>query len=200
MSAVDESVFEPVGGDSPRSLLARIVAASNRCLEDEVAAGRFRSDLFYRLNVISFHVPPLRERKRVIPDLVDRFLAEFFAGRDVPAPRLSREAQTALEAYDWPGNVRELRNVIERTVAFCHGPEIEVSDLPHAVTEGSQSETRQPGQLRHAANLLHARANTEVQLILDTLSRNGDNRSRTARDLGISRVTLYKKLHKYGLI
>src|SRR5437763_7432295 len=133
LRAADERLFEPVGSDRPQPVRARLVAASNAPLEAEVAAGRFRADLYYRLNVVGFYLPPLRERAGAVAALAGRFLAEF-AGRDRPdVAGLSAGAVRALGGYGWPGNVRELRNVVERAVALCQGPVVERADLPEPV-------------------------------------------------------------------
>src|SRR5262249_55354365 len=131
--AVDDRLFEPVGANRPQPLQARIIAVSNVPLELEVAGGRFRPDLYFRLNVVSFLLPPLRQRPEVIPALVDRCLAEFAAGTGRAVRGITAEALHALEAYPWPGNVRELRNVIERAVALCPGPVLGRADLPEAI-------------------------------------------------------------------
>src|SRR5262249_40681950 len=114
LRAVEERLFEPVGSNVSLPVQARLIAASNRALEAEAAAGRFRSDLYYRLTVISFTLPPLRDRRETIPGLAREFVAEFAArtGREVAG--ISTEAHSAMLSYDWPGNIRELRNVIER--------------------------------------------------------------------------------------
>src|SRR5262249_18983745 len=130
LRAVDERVFEPVGSNKPQPLRARLIAVSNAPLEQEVAAGRFRGDLYYRLNVVGFYLPPLRDRRAAIAPLAGQFLAEF-AARNRPDVRgLAAPAVRALEGYGWPGNVRELRNVVERAVALCPGPEVLLRDLP----------------------------------------------------------------------
>src|SRR5439155_11666153 len=126
-------VFEPVGANKTQPLRARLVAAANVSLEEEAAAGRFRTDLYYRLNVVSFYLPPLRERRAAVAPLARKFLAEF-AARNRPDLRgLTSEALRALERYPWPGNVRQLRNVIERAAALCPGPDVLLADLPESV-------------------------------------------------------------------
>ena len=133
LRAVDDRVFEPVGSNTTQPLRARLIAASNVPLDREVEAGRFRSDLYYRLNVVGFRLPPLRDRRQAIAPLVAQFVMEF-AARNRPDVRgLARAAMRALEEYAWPGNIRELRNVIERAVALCAGPEVLLRDLPEAV-------------------------------------------------------------------
>jgi DNA-binding NtrC family response regulator len=133
LRAVDERVFEPVGANQGQRLRARLVAASNAPLEEEVTAGRFRADLFYRLNVVSFHLPPLRERPATVAPLARKFLAEFMARNRPDLRRLADEAMALLEGYSWPGNIRQLRNVIERAAALCPGPDVLSSDLPETI-------------------------------------------------------------------
>jgi two-component system response regulator PilR (NtrC family) len=133
LRAVDERAFEPVGGNTVRPVQARLIAAANVPLEREVAEGRFRSDLYYRLGVVGLHLPPLRERPAAVAGLANRFLAEF-AARGRPEVRgFSAAALGSLRSYSWPGNVRELRNVVERAVALCRGPDVLLEDLPDIV-------------------------------------------------------------------
>src|SRR5262245_9955680 len=130
LRAVDDRVFEPVGSDMLLPLRARIIAVSSIPLEREVAADRFRADLYYRLNIVSFRLPPLRERRSTIACLAAQFL-EQFGSRKIPnVTDIDPQALSILEAYAWPGNIRELQNVIERAVALTPGPGIKVSDLP----------------------------------------------------------------------
>jgi two-component system response regulator AtoC len=133
LRAVDDRTFEPVGSNTAHPLRARIIAASNVPLDREVDAGRFRSDLYYRLNVVGFRLPPLRDRRAVIAPLVAQFVLEFAARNRPDVHGLARPALRALEEYPWPGNIRELRNVIARAVALCAGPEVLLRDLPEAV-------------------------------------------------------------------
>jgi two-component system response regulator HydG len=191
LRAVEERAFEPVGSNKTLPLQARLIVATNRSLEQEVAAGRFRSDLYYRFNVVAFYVAPLRERSRVIPTMARRFITEFATRNGVHVHRIATAALQALEEYHWPGNVRELRNVIERAVALCPGQEIHLEDLPEAmraavpVIEGPLSQTKEEA---------------ESARITEALEKHGNNRLRAAAELGISRMTLYNKLRKYNLI
>jgi len=237
LRVVEERAFEAVGSNKTLRLQARLIVASNRPLEREVAAGRFRSDLFYRLNVVAFDIPPLRERIAVVPALARAQLADHAARNGRPVDDIAPAAMRALLAYAWPGNVRELRNVIERAVALGHGSMIELDDLPEhlhtpvaavaippapatspvPVPAGSPSDflaamavsvaapdvgPRAPqGRLTAArSTFAESKDQTERALIAEALERNSDNRLRAAADLGISRMTLYKKLHKYGLM
>jgi transcriptional regulator with PAS, ATPase and Fis domain len=193
LQAVEERVFEPVGSNKSLPLQARLIVATNRPLEQEVAAGRFRSDLYYRLNVVAFYLPPLRERASVIRAMVSQFISEFATRNGAQVYGIAPAALQALEGYHWPGNVRELRNIVERAVALCPGQEIQLEDLPEAIrpvgpapaTEGTLSQTKEEAESARISN---------------ALEKHGNNRLRAAAELGISRMTLYKKLHKYGLL
>ena len=135
LRAVDDRVFEPVGSERGQPLRARLIAATNALLDDEVAAGRFRADLYFRINVVGFYLPPLRERRDLIVPLATKFLTEL-AVRNRPDVRgVSPEVLNALQQYSWPGNIRELRNVIERAVALCPGPDVQLLDLPEAMRQ-----------------------------------------------------------------
>jgi two-component system response regulator HydG len=210
LRAVDERVFEPVGANKGQALGARLVAASNAPLEAEVAAGRFRADLYYRLNVVSFYLPALRERQSAVAPLAHKFLAEF-AARNRPDLRgLTAEAVRALENYPWPGNVRQLRNVIERAAALCLGPDVLLADLPEALRCPPPSAAAVEPRMQHPAPVLarepvcltlsQSKAEAEMLRITEALRKHGNNRLRAAAELGISRMGLYKKLHKYGLL
>jgi DNA-binding NtrC family response regulator len=206
LRAVEERVFEPVGSNETLPVQARLIAACNRPLEREVQAGSFRADLYYRLNVIGFYLPPLRERPGMIQHLADTFLADCAARNGRPVHGITREALRILEQYPWPGNIRELRNVIERAVALCPGPYIGPRDLPEALclaASGTLNGAQHPRPLEAptpASALRHARGEAEAALILHVLRKHGNNRLRAALELGISRRTLYKKLHRYGLM
>jgi DNA-binding NtrC family response regulator len=193
LRAVEERVFEPVGSNKTLPLEARLIVATNRSLEEEVEAGRFRSDLYYRLNVVAFYLPPLRERSGVIGAMVTRFIKEFVTRNAGQVQGIAAPALHALEAYDWPGNIRELRNVIERAVALCPGPEIQVADLPEAMRPAGNAPASE-------GTLSQTKEGAESARITEVLSKHGNNRLRAAAELGISRMTLYKKLHKYGLL
>jgi two-component system response regulator HydG len=216
LRAVDERLFEPVGSNQPLPLRARLMAVSNAPLDQEVLAGRFRPDLYYRLDVVGFYLPPLRERKAAIAPMCHRFLAEF-ASRNRPdiigmAPGVLR----ALEDYDWPGNVRELRNAIERAVALAKGPLLTRGDLPALVLSAAsklRKQTTSDSTACHCtacdstgdvqgfdgSTLTEAREEVEIQRIHAALKKHRNNRLLAAAELGISRMGLYKKLHKYGL-
>lgn len=204
LRAVEERVFEPVGSNRPQPLRARLIAATNRELEAEVTAGRFREDLYYRLNVVGFCLPPLRERAGVIPSMVRQFVAEFAARNGRQVHGIAAEAIPALQAYDWPGNVRELRNVLERAVALCPGTEIQLSDLPEPIQRLADSlpsaAPAAPASQAFPGTLAQTKEDAEAARITAALARHRNNRLRAAAELGISRMTLYKKLYRYGLM
>jgi two-component system response regulator HydG len=205
LQVVEERVFEPVGSNKVRPMQARLLAASNRILEREVEAGRFRADLYFRLNVVAFDLLPLRERHEEIPGLATNFMTEFADRNGRAVHGIAAEAMGALQGYAWPGNIRELRNVIERAVALCPGPIIQLPDLPETVRSGAAHHSGNS----HAGRALTptpvspletARERAELARIMEALQRSGNNRLRAAVELGISRRTLYKKLHRYGLL
>jgi DNA-binding NtrC family response regulator len=204
LRVVEERLFEPLGSNRTARLEARLIVASNRDLEEEVAAGHFRSDLYYRLNVVAFHLPPLRERRHIIRPLAEQLVRDFAARNGRPVRGIAAEAMRALESYDWPGNIRELRNVIERAVALCAGPLIGVADLPQALRPAAEAGApalalASPPAVE-AGPLARAKEAAEAQRISAALQKHNNNRQRAASELGISRMTLYKKLHRYGLM
>ena len=138
LRVLTDQSYHRVGGQRPVKVDVRVLSATSRNLADEIAAGRFREDLYYRLNVVPVRIPPLRERREDIPELVNHFLARFAAERRIPTPTLSDEAMAALQAHDWPGNVRQLRNIIERTMILAPGDRvgcIEVDLLPPEILD-----------------------------------------------------------------
>jgi transcriptional regulator with PAS, ATPase and Fis domain len=204
LRAVDERVFEPVGANKVQPLRARLIAASNAPLEHEVNAARFRADLFYRLNVVSFYLPPLRERRSVVAGLARKFLEDFAARNRPDLQGITDEVLSALENHHWPGNVRELRNVVERAAALCQGPELLVSDLPESLLcqaskPAAAGGPPAPDLDSGTRTLAETKAEAEVLRITEVLRKNNNNRLRAAAELGISRMGLYKKLHKYRL-
>jgi two-component system response regulator HydG len=207
LRAVDDKVYEPVGSERPQALHARVIAASNTPLEAEVSAGRFRADLYFRINVVGFYLPALRDRKAAIASLAHKFLTELAARNRPDIHGITPDAVRALEGFCWPGNIRELRNVIERAVALCAGPLIQLADLPEAIRCGTVSgETRSVpanfGLVERTMKdptLSQTKEAAELTRIKEALAKHNNNRLRAASELGISRMGLYKKLHKFGL-
>jgi DNA-binding NtrC family response regulator len=197
LRAMGERRVEPVGAVQSLAVRARIIAASNVSLENEVADGRFRADLFYRLNVVRFHMPALRERPLAIAPLANRFLTDYAKRNKLPVRGFRPEVLAVVECYDWPGNIRELRNVVERAAALCEWTEIGLDDLPPHL-QGIVP-VRRPVS-KASAPLHRSREEAEITQIKGALQKHGNNRLRAAEELGISRMGLYKKLHKYGLI
>ena len=194
LRAVQEREVTPLGASRPIKVDVRIIAASNTDLEQALAAGTFRKDLFYRLNVVPIHLPPLKERRDDIPLLVEHLVAVFSAAYKVQPKRLTAEALDKLVAYAWPGNVRELQNVIERLFALRHGQEITAADLPSPIGELAQAEPH-----FDAWTDLPSLASMERSLISAALRRAGGNKNEAARLLKIDRQRLYRKIEKYRL-
>ncbi len=190
LRALERREFRRVGGTSKIKVNLRVVAAANVSLEDGVAAGRFRADLYYRLKVLSLVVPALRERKEAIPILAERFLAEVTRSAHLPAKRLSSEALAQLERFDWPGNVRELRNVMESLALTRSRSTIELEDLPAYLREISGGSLRIP--------VGTSLGEVERQLIQRTLDSYPTVKE-SARVLGIGLRTLHSKVRRYGL-
>ena len=196
LRTLDEQRFSPVGGDEPITVDARVIAATNKNLEEEITKGNFREDLFYRLNVIPFYVPPLRERKEDVPQLARHFLREFSAAYSRHTREISDDAVEVLMRYAWPGNVRELRNVIERMVIMNPTiTKLERKHLPPLVyRDGSRR-----GVSAEFSTLQQARAAYERDYILRKLDDNHGNVSRTAEALGLERSHLYRKMKALGI-
>jgi two-component system, NtrC family, nitrogen regulation response regulator NtrX len=195
LRSLEEQAFERVGGKETIKVDVRVIAASNRDLAALIAEGRFREDLYYRLNVIPIEVPPLRARKDDIPLLVEHFIAVFCHENGKAAKRLSGEALAYFLAYDWPGNIRELRNMVERLVIMAPRETIEPDDLPPPLRPKALGET--PSGV--ARSLREARDNFERAYILAELRVHDFNMTRTAERLGIERSHLYRKIKAYRI-
>ena len=196
LRALEERAFERVGGKDTIRVDVRVIAASNRDLEGLIRDGRFRDDLYYRLNVIPIEVPPLRERRDDVPALVDHFVALFCAENGKRAKAISGEALAYFLAYDWPGNVRELRNMVERLVIMAPGDVIDADHLPAPLRP---KDAPGPGAEPRERSLREARDHFERSYILAELRANDWNMTRTAERLGIERSHLYRKLKAYGI-
>jgi Nif-specific regulatory protein len=190
--------FERVGGSKPITVDVRVIAATNRDLEKDVAEGRFRRDLYFRLRVIEIIVPPLRKRAEDIPELAQHFLQRFISETGRKIRGFTPKAMDLLLRYHWPGNVRELKNVIERAVVLCRGEYIDEEDLllSNLASAGETGESRLVGKARFTPCTLDE---MERRHILATLEYTGWNKSRTANLLGIERSTLDRKIRRYGI-
>ncbi len=193
LRVLQEHELQRVGGQETIRVDVRIIVATNRDLEEEVAAGRFREDLYYRLNVVELEVPPLRDRHGDIPLLATYFLRRFADKNNRAVSGITPECMDILNRYPWPGNVRELEHCIERGVILMRGDYLDVNALPLAVQRWAGAneprETGEPSTLKEA----------ERALILKTLEETGGNRSEAARRLQITRKTLLNKLKSYGI-
>jgi two-component system response regulator HydG len=187
---LQDQSFERVGGEQTLRSDARVIAATNADLEAAIEAGKFRRDLYYRLNVIPVHMPSLRERPEDVPILATHFLRRFAESKGSRVESFESEALDRMASYGWPGNVRELQNVVERLVVLSPRPQIAAQDLP-AQFRGSDGESHDSAEV--------SLRRMEQERILDTLRRCGGNKKRAAEILGIHRATLYAKMHRYGI-
>lgn len=194
LRALQEREVIPVGATEPVTIDVRIIAATNRDLEEEIRRGGFRSDLYYRLNVITLHLPPLRDRSDDVPVLATFFLQRFAASRGREPQRLSGDLLSALQSYDWPGNVRELENALERAAVLSEGSELRLDALPTRITA--------PKSQPLVTDRLPPNPSLEIierAYIHWVLQSEGGNKTRAAEVLGIDPSTLYRKLIRYGL-
>ena len=195
LRVLEEQRFEPVGASASIQVDVRVVAATNKNLEDEIEHGNFREDLFYRLNVIPFHVPPLRDRREDIPLLADHFLREFTRAYGRKPKELTPEAYQTLQEYHWPGNVRELRNLIERIVILNPQVRVDGRHIPLNVVRRTVSDR----PLDRFGSLQEVREAAEREYILKKLEETNGNVSRTADLLGLERSNLYRKMRTLGI-
>ena len=192
LRVLQERKFERVGGEQTIEVDVRVIAATNRNLEDEVKKGNFREDLYYRLNVVHIHVPPLRERKEDIPLIIAHYLEMFAKENGKNIKGFDNRAKSALYSYDWPGNIRELRNCVESAVVMASGDVITVDDLPPAINAKDADEGI---KIPLGVSLDEA----ERMIIEQNLAANKNNKSKTAEILGIGRKTLSRKLEEWGI-
>jgi two-component system NtrC family response regulator len=187
---LQEKVIDRIGGRQPIPVDGRVIAATNRNLEEEVRSGAFREDLYFRLAVMKIHLPPLRERGDDVVMLAEHMVAEFSKELKMPNKRFSKGAIDAICKYDWPGNIREMQNSIKRAIVLAAGNSIKAEDLGLDAANGRAHKT---------ASLKGARDATEREMLADALRRNNGNISKTAKSLGISRPTLYDLMARHGL-
>ena len=198
LRALQEGEIRPVGATRSRKVDARVIAATNKDLQAEVKAGRFREDLFYRLSVVTLHLPPLRERRTDIPLLAEHFLRRAAPEGKFPA-RLSAEALACLVAYDWAGNVRELQSAIEYAALYARDGEVTPNDLPATLQSEEVRRAAQHSPLFALYKDLPALEEMERRYLLHVLEATGGNRSRAAEVLGIDRRTLYRMAGRFGI-
>lgn len=191
LRVLQDKRFERVGGEDTLEVDVRVIAATNRNLEEEIAQGRFREDLFYRLNVVHIQVPPLKDRKDDIPLMLNAFLDEFNRENNKSITGFDARSRSALYKYDWPGNIRQLRNCVESAVVMCSGNEITLEDLPPTVRGAAESNVIQ-------VPMGVTMAEAEKIIIQQNLASNQGNKTKTADILGIGRKTLHRKLEEYG--
>jgi two-component system, NtrC family, nitrogen regulation response regulator NtrX len=192
LRVLQEGVVTRIGGSKPVQVDVRVLAATNKDLEDEIAEGRFREDLLYRLNVVPIRVPPLRERKQDIPALVAFFTEQLAGGGGVPGRKFTEEAMRRLQARPWPGNVRELKNAVERVLILASGKKVSAEDVDNLL----------PGNLGpngECPSLEDFKLEAEKKFLLQQLRQHDWNLSETARDLKIPRSNLYKKMERFGI-
>jgi PAS domain S-box-containing protein len=194
LRAIEDYEFERVGGNKIIRTNLRVIAATNQNLEQMLADGRFRKDLFYRLNVIPLHIPPLRERKTDIIHIARWMVKQMAAEANIPEVILDKTAESALKRYEWPGNVRELSNVLERTMSALENSTIHLQDLPFYLYRNSQKSA-----VKNRSSLKDLQARTEIETIHFALKESNNNKAKAAKLLGIHRTLLYKKMKKYGI-
>ncbi|QDU45751.1 Transcriptional regulatory protein ZraR [Symmachiella dynata] len=210
LRVIESGQFEPVGSNQTMQSQARIIVASNLELQPLVEQGRFRPDLYYRLNMLKFDILPLRQRTSDVLPLAERFVERFSEKHGVKIDSTDDQLYESLLAYPWPGNVRELEHVIQRAVIYCRDGHLRTEHLPSHITAGIAGPSNEPmadkGRTRAphlnlppAESLERQVASTEQEVIEHALLRNSHSRTQTAKDLGISRVTLYNKMKKYGI-
>jgi two-component system, NtrC family, nitrogen regulation response regulator NtrX len=203
LRVLTDQSFARVGGQRTVKVDMRVVSSSARHLPDEIAAGRFREDLFYRLNVVPVHLPALSERREDIPELLDHFAARYAAEQRLKTPSISSDAVAALQAYDWPGNVRQLRNVIERTIILSPGARIGCIEIdmlpPEILNEQAQLSPGEAVKAIMGTPLREARETFEREYLRVQIRRFSGNISRTANFIGMERSALHRKLKALGI-
>ena len=203
LRVLTDQSYTRVGGQRPVKVDVRVLSATSRDLQDEIAGGRFREDLYYRLNVVPVRIPSVRERREDIPDLVNQFLTRFAAERRIVPPSISEEAIAALQAHDWPGNVRQLKNIIERTLILAPSDRvecIEIDLLPPEIVEGQGAGSINTASIAIMGSpLREARESFEREYLRIQIRRFSGNISRTASFIGMERSALHRKLKALGL-
>ena len=203
LRVLTDQSYHRIGGQRPVKVDVRVLSATSKNLSEEIAAGRFREDLFYRLNVVPVRIPPLRERREDIPEMVGHYLARFAAERHMSTPSISEEAMAALQAHDWPGNVRQLRNIIERTIILAPGDRVACIDVDLLPPEILENQNAMGGPTAAVAimgsPLREARESFEREYLKIQIRRFSGNISRTASFIGMERSALHRKLKALGI-
>ena len=194
LRVLQEKEYDPLGSVSPRKTDVRIIAATNKDLSRLVSEGKFRDDLYYRVNVVKIELPPLSQRREDIPLLIDAFINKFNARMEKQITGVTDHALRRLMSYEYPGNVRELENIIEHAFVLCRGNRIDLDCLPREILQAPEGEYSQVSRQDQSAF-----GKAEADVIARTLRKHGGNRLRAADELGIDRTTLWRKMHKYGL-
>lgn len=195
LRVLQEKEVERLGDSSPKTIDVRVIAATNRNLEELISKEKFREDIYYRLNVISLHVPPLRERKADLPLLMEYFMEKFNREFGLSVRAFEPEVARLCESYNWPGNIRELENVMERAFNMVDGPIIQIKHLPVYLQKAKENRP----EAIDGQSLQALADQFEKTVILDVLAKTGGNRTQTAKLLGLSRAALYNKLEKHGV-
>ena len=193
LRVLQEREFEPLGATKPVKANVRVISATKDNLCSNVAQGTFRDDLYFRLNVVKLTLPPLKERREDIPLLIDHFVDKFNRKLDRYIEKVSDDVQSALMYYDFPGNVRELENIIEHAFVMCRGDEIQIQHLPPEFSQNNFNSHFDPEESTFLQN-------AEQKALLQALEKNNWNKVETAKELGVHRGTLWRKMKKYGLI
>jgi transcriptional regulator with PAS, ATPase and Fis domain len=206
LRVIETGLFDPVGSNVTLKSEARLVVASNLALEPLVEQGKFRPDLYYRLSMLKFEIPPLRSRKADVKPMALKFIQSKAEKHEIAVHRIEQEFFDVLLSYPWPGNVRELEYAIQRAVIYCRDGVLQATHLPGHILAGVAGPTNDPTiklesrrQDSSSLELIDQMATTEKELIEQALIRNNYNRTRTAKELAVSRVTLYNKMKRYGL-
>jgi len=190
LRVLNDGEFQPLGSTKTLHADARILTSTNRDIETMIREGTFREDLYYRIHVVNLQIPPLRQRLEDLPRLVNHFIEQFRQKRQKPIERVSTDVMALLRRYPWPGNIRELENAIEHAFVLCRGDVIEVEHLPERVVAGVNDEETPSAPLSDSS---------AEAVIRECLTRNRGNRSETARELGMHRSTLWRKMRQYGI-
>ncbi|MCK5271654.1 MAG: sigma 54-interacting transcriptional regulator [Sedimentisphaerales bacterium] len=197
LRVLQEKEYEPLGAAATVKADVRVIAATNKNLMQLVSRGRFRDDLYYRLNIVKINIPPLSSRREDVPLLVDHFISRFNAKKSKQIRSMSAQAMAILMQHDFPGNIRELENIIEHAFILCRGSEIRPGHLPRELSAGM--DITEQNENVEAKSIELTKRQAEVTMILNALQRHNGNRKETADELGINKTTLWRKMKKYGV-